>query len=112
MTRESVWRSVLIGVLSAALATQGLADKPRLLARPDLLAPSSGGGFEKIRDDAVIGIVVAAVAIAVVVVVLLKRRPQRVTGCVSSGANGMSVTDEKDHWNYTLSGKTAGVRVG
>ena len=112
MTRKSSWRGVPIAVLSVALASQGLADKPRLMVRPDLLAPSSGGGFQKLKDEFAIGIAVAAVAIAVVVVVLVKHRPQRITGCVNSGANRMSVTDEKDKRSYALSGNPAGVKAG
>lgn len=111
MTRNFVWRSVLIAVLSLALATQGLA-QPRLAVHPDLLSSSSGGGFQKIRDEVVAGIVVAAVVVTVVVIVLVKHRPQRVTGCIAAGANGMSVTDEKDKRSYALSGSMAGVKAG
>jgi hypothetical protein len=111
MNRKSVWRSVLIAVLTVAFATQGLADQPRLAVRPDLLS-SSSGGFQKIRDEVVAGIVVVAVVVTVVVIVLVKHRPQRVTGCIASGANGMSVTDEKDKRSYALSGNMAGVKAG
>lgn len=106
MTQKSLWRVVLIAVLSVALAMPSWADKPRLA--PTNIGPSKGTAVAIL-----IGIGVAAVAVVVVVVVLVKHhKPQKVTGCVSSGANGMSVTDEKDKQNYLLSGNTAGVKAG
>jgi hypothetical protein len=106
MTQKSLWRGVLIAVLSVTLATQGLADKPRLAAGS--IGPSKGTAVAIL-----IGIGVAAVAVVVVVVVLVKHhKPQKITGCVSSGANGMSLTDEKDKRSYALSGNTAGVKPG
>src|SRR5580693_9136598 len=39
-------------------------------------------------------------------------RPQRITGCVNSGAHGMRMTDEKDKRTYALSGNAAGIRAG
>ncbi|MGO4885139.1 MAG: hypothetical protein ACLP59_30600 [Bryobacteraceae bacterium] len=112
MTQKSSWRGVLIAILSVALATQALADRPGFSVRPDLLAPSSGGGFQRTRDVFVTGVVVAAVAVAVVVIVLVTHRPQRITGCIHSGADGMGVTDEKDKRSYALSGNTAGIKAG
>jgi len=107
MTQKSIWRGVLIAVLSVALATAAWADSPRLAANL-----SSGGGFQKLGEEVVIGIAVAAVVVVVVVVVLVKHRPQKITGCINSGANGMSVLDEKDKRIYTLSGSVAGVKAG
>jgi hypothetical protein len=103
--RNSLWRVVLIAVLSAALATPALADRPRLAA--------SGGGLTKVADEAVAGIVVGAVIIVVVVIILVRHnKPQKITGCVNAGTNGMTLTDEKDKRIYTLSGDTAGVKPG
>jgi len=108
MTQKFVWRGVLIAVLSVALATQGLADQPRLAANA-----STGDGFQKLGGEVLIGIVVAAVAVVVVVAVLVTHhKPQRITGCVNAGTNGRSVTDEKDQRSYALSGSTAGVKPG
>jgi hypothetical protein len=112
MTQKSLWRGVLIAVLSVSLATQGLAGQSRLAVRPDLIGPSSGGSIAKAGEEVLIGVVVAAVAVVVVIVLLVTHRPQRITGCVNTGANGMSVTDEKDKRSYTLSGGTTGVKPG
>lgn len=106
MPRRSLWRGVLIVVLGVALATQGLADKPRL-------AVGSIGPGKAAVTAILIGIVVVAVAVVVVVAVLVTHhKSQRITGCVNSGANGMSVTDEKDKRNYALSGSTTGTKPG
>jgi len=108
MTRKSIWRGVLIAVLSVALAAPIRADKPRLIG-------TNSGAFEPVSKGAVIGIVVAVAAVAVLAVVLIvhhKSHKETITGCVASGANGMSVTDEKDKRSYALSGNTAGVKPG
>lgn len=89
-----------------ALAAPTWADRPRLAANP---APA----FDKAGKEVLIGIAVAAVAVVVIVAVLATRhKSQKITGCISSGANGMSVTDEKDNRSYALSGSTAGVKAG
>jgi hypothetical protein len=115
MTQKSLWRGVLIAVLSVALVTPAAADKPRLAWRPHLLNSNSGGGFKKLGDEITIGIVVASVAVGILVVVLIvhyKSKKKAITGCVRSGPTGMSVTDEKDKRDYALSGDTAGVKPG
>ena len=53
-----------------------------------------------------------ALVVIVVVVVHESRKKRTVTGCVISGANGMSVTDEKDKRIYALSGNTADIKTG
>jgi hypothetical protein len=60
---------------------------------------------------AIVGIV-AAVVVVTVVVIHESSKKRTITGCVSSGENGMSVRDEKDKRIYALSGNTAGIRVG
>jgi len=62
----------------------------------------------------VIGIVAVAAALVVITVVVVHEstKKRRITGCVSSGENGMSVTDEKDKRIYPLSGNTAGIKPG
>ena len=105
MTQKSLWRKVLVAVLGAVLATQALADKPRLA--PTDIGPSKGVAI------AVLSGIVAVAAVAVVAVVLIvHHKPQKVTGCVNSGTNGIRVTDEKDKREYALSGSTAGVKPG
>jgi hypothetical protein len=116
MTQKSLWRGILVAVLSVVLIRPALADKPRLALHPHLLNSNSGGGFKKLGDEIVIGIVVVAVAVGVLVTVLIvhykSKKRTAITGCVHSGANGMSVTDEKDKRDYALSGDTAGVKPG
>jgi hypothetical protein len=62
----------------------------------------------------VIGIVAVSVAVVVIAVVVVheSRKKRTVTGCVTSGANGMSVTDERDKRIYSLSGNTADIKLG
>ena len=97
MTQKFLWRGALIVALCMALAIPTRADK--------------------LSDDArniVIGIVAVSVALVVIVVVVVheSRKKRTVTGCVISGANGMSVTDEKDKRIYALSGNTADIKPG
>jgi hypothetical protein len=115
MTQKSLWRAVLVAVLSVALVTSASADEPRQALRPHLLNSNSGGGFTKAGKEVAVGIVVAAVVVGVLVTVLIlhyKSKKRAITGCVNSGANGLSVTDERDKQSYTLSGDTAGVKTG
>jgi hypothetical protein len=62
----------------------------------------------------VIGIVAVAAALVVITVVVVHEwtKKRRITGCVNSGENGMSVTDEKDKRIYALSGNTEGIKPG
>ncbi len=89
MPRTFSWRAVLICVLCVALAR-----------------PARAETLQTAVDVVIGGIVAASVAIGVVVtVVILRHRNKKklITGCVSSGANGMTVTDEKDKRTYALS---------
>jgi hypothetical protein len=95
---HNLWRGVLIAVLSAALVT-----------------PSRAETLDAARDQVVIGIVVVSAAVAVLVTVLIlhqKHKKSTMTGCVRSGANGLSLTDEKDQRIYALSGDPVGVKAG
>jgi hypothetical protein len=62
------------------------------------------------------GIVAASAAVGVLIIVLVlhhnKSHHSAITGCVTSGAEGMTLTDEKDSQVYALSGNTAGVKPG
>lgn len=106
MTQKSFWRGVLLTVLSVALGTQALANKPRLVAN---FGPSKGAA-----TAILVGIVaVAAIAVLAVVLIVRHKSQQRaITGCINSGVNGMGVTDEKDKRSYILSGDVAGVKTG
>lgn len=97
MKQKFLWRGVLIVALCAVLAIPAHADQ--------------------LGDDirnAVIGIVAVSVALVVITVVIVheSRKKRTVTGCVTSGANGMSVTDEKDKRIYALTGNTADIKTG
>ena len=115
MTQKFLWRGILVAVLSVALVTPVPADEPRLALRPRLVNLNNGGSLGKAGKEVAIGIVVAAVVVGVLVTVLIlhyKSKKRAITGCVNSGANGLSVTDERDKQSYTLSGDTAGVKTG
>ncbi len=61
------------------------------------------------------GIVVVAVGVGVLVTFLVihyRHKSSSITGCVISGPNGTSLTDENDKRTYTLSGNTAAVKPG
>jgi hypothetical protein len=60
---------------------------------------------------AIVG-VAAALVIVTVVVIHQSSKKRKITGCVNSGENGMSLTDEKDKRIYALSGNTAGIKPG
>ncbi len=64
-----------------------------------VIAPARGETLGTAETQIITGIVVVSAAIGVVVTVLIlhhKHKEAAITGCVVSGANGMSVTDEKD----------------
>jgi hypothetical protein len=89
---------VLIVVLCVALAAPARAQ--------------SGGKIES--NGKIAGVIVAIVASVVVVtfVAIHYSRKRTITGCVSSGERGLSITDEKDRQLYLLSGNLAGIKPG
>jgi hypothetical protein len=96
MIQRSFGRAVLVLILCAALATP---------ARADLKS--------QVSNDIVAGVVVAAAVVVVAAILIVHYSKKRtVTGCVSSGPNGMTVTDEKDRQVYALSGNTVGITPG
>jgi hypothetical protein len=91
-------RAVLVIVLSAAL-----------------VAPARANGLQTAEDAVVAGVVVVSVALGILVTYLIlhnKHKKTAITGCVKSGANGMSLTDEKDQRTYTLTGDPVGIKPG
>jgi hypothetical protein len=60
------------------------------------------------------GVVAAAAGVVIVTVVIIHESTKKraITGCVNSGANGMTLTDEKDKQIYELSGDTTGIKEG
>jgi hypothetical protein len=97
MTQKSLWRGVLIIVLCVALAAPARANTSLKTAATEI----------------VIGIVAVAAAATVLVVVLIhKSKKSAITGCVTPGENGLTITDENDRQIYTLSGNTSGIKPG
>jgi FtsP/CotA-like multicopper oxidase with cupredoxin domain len=93
-----VCSAILIIVLGLALAT-----------------PARANTLDDDARNIIIGVVAVTAAIAVLVTVLIIRHnspKSTITGCVQSGTNGMSLTDEKNGLNYTLAGSTIGVKPG
>jgi hypothetical protein len=75
----------------------------------------AGSTFSHIGYDGpvvgpIMGALAGVVAIALVVVYYSKKRA--ITGCVAAGANGMTLTDEKDKRIYALSGDTTDIKPG
>lgn len=100
---------VPIWILSVALAMPAGAQNPRTLA------PGSGSKLEPGAKDIVIGAAVGIAAVAVVATVLIihySHKKSSWTGCVVTGANGMSLTNEKDKQTYLLFGDTSAVKSG
>jgi hypothetical protein len=99
MLARSLCRAVLIAMVFAILA------KP---AR----------GANTFATDAKLvetGIVVVSAAVAVLIAVLVihhRSKKSAITGCVTSGLNGTSVSDEKDKRVYALSGDSVGIKPG
>jgi hypothetical protein len=91
-------RAVLVVVLSAAL-----------------VAPARAETFQTAGDQVIAGVVVVSVGLGLLVTFLIlhhKHRTTAITGCVKSGANGMSMTDEKDQRRYSVSGDPVGIKPG
>jgi hypothetical protein len=96
MIQRSFGRTVLVVILCAVLATP---------ARADLRS--------QVNNDILAGVAVAAAIVVVAAILIVHYSKKRtVTGCVSSGPNGMTVTDEKDRQIYALSGNTVGITPG
>lgn len=80
-----------------------------------LVAPARAETLATAEKQIIVGIVVVSAAVAVGVTLLVlhyKHKKSSITGCVTSGANGMSLTDEKDQRTYALSGDTAAIKPG
>ena len=79
-----------------------------------LSTPARADSLKTTGEHILIGIVAVAAAVAVVVtvVVIHYSKKRAITGCVNSGANGMTVTDEKDKQIYALSGNTTSIKPG
>jgi hypothetical protein len=83
-----------------------------LLALPAL--PQTGGHIGPSTGE-VVGIIVGVAAAITVVGILIYHESHKhpsITGCVASGADGLTLQNEKDKKVYTLSGDSAALRVG
>ncbi len=103
MTPKSIWRILMVMALALALSAAADAQIGAISGR---IGPSPGP---------IIAGVVAAIAVVVIVAVLVVHKgseKRTVTGCVKSGADGMSVIDDGDKRLYVLSGNTAGINPG
>ena len=97
MIKKCAWRIVLIVVLSVALAMPARAES------------EGSAAIEIIVAIAVVGLALAYLVPATIIHYSKKRT---ITGCVTSGANGMILTDERDKQIYALSGDTTGIKAG
>ena len=90
-------RAVLIPVLCLTLAT-----------------PSRAESLTTARNQLIAGILVVGAAMTVFAILVIhhKHKPTVITGCVRSGARGMSLTDERNKRTYTLSGEPMGIKAG
>jgi len=96
MTSKCV-SGILIIALAVALATPARADTLKTDAH---------------EIEIGIGVAAAAVVILVVLAIHYSTKKRAITGCVTSGANGMSITDERDRQVYVLSGSTTDIKPG
>jgi hypothetical protein len=81
------------------------------LAKP---AQAQDGPIGPSAGPIIAAIVVTAAAVVIVTVVVIHESTKKrtITGCVNSGANGMTLTNEKDTQIYALSGDTTGIKAG
>ncbi|HKT70963.1 MAG TPA: hypothetical protein VJP83_16070 [Terriglobales bacterium] len=82
-------------------------------------AQTSGGGFGNLGNIGPSGgqvagaIIGAGAAVGIITYLAIHYSKKRaITGCVVSQGDGMTVTDEKDHQTYLLSGDTADITPG
>lgn len=96
MIEKSLGRALLVVVLCAALVAPARAD------------------LKSQVDNGIVAAVAVAAAIGVVAAILIVHysKKRTVTGCITSGPNGMTVADEKDRQIYALSGNTAAIAPG
>jgi len=98
VTQKYLWRGVLVVLMSMALTAPARADNLSTTGR-----------------NIVIGIVAVTAAVAVVITVVIlheSKKDRIITGCVSSSANGMTITGENDSRVYALTGNTVGIAPG
>ena len=79
-----------------------------------LSTPARADNLSTLGEHILIGIVAVAAAVGVVATVLILHysKKRAITGCVNSGTDGMTITDEKDKQIYALSGNTTSIKPG
>jgi hypothetical protein len=80
-----------------------------------LCMPVEGQNSGKIVSNGTIaGVIVAVVAgvVVVAVVAIHYSKKRTITGCVNSGANGLTISDEQEKRTYILSGDTTSIKPG
>jgi hypothetical protein len=104
VTQKTFWRAVVILVFSFVLCMPAQAQGLGVINGP------IGG----VTSGEVVGAIVAAAAVVVVIVIVTVHysKKRTITGCVNSGPNGLSITDEKDQQIYALSSNPEGVKPG
>jgi len=103
VTSRSIWRVILVTALALTLSAVTDAQIGAISGR---IGPSPGP---------IIAGVVAAIAVVVVIAVLVIHRgseKRTITGCVKSGADGMTIIDDGDKRLYVLSGNTVSINPG
>jgi hypothetical protein len=95
VTQKCMWCVILIVVLSVSLAVPARA-AGALTALIIIAAATTS----------------AAIAVIVGVTAAHRRRKILITGCVVSGDQGMTATDEEDRKLYVLSGNMTGIKPG
>jgi hypothetical protein len=117
MTLKYLLCGVLIVALGVALPTGAEAQtsqigEPIHNATECTTASCANSALDFTKYKWLIGVGVAVVVVVAVVVIHKSSGKRTITGCVSSGENGMSVTDDKDKRLYALSDNTAGTKTG
>jgi hypothetical protein len=81
---------------------------------PQGVGPAPGGNIGASNGEIAGVLVGAGAAVAVIVIVIYHEthKHHKITGCVSSGADRLSVVNEKDNKVYILSGESGSLRAG
>jgi hypothetical protein len=117
MTSRHLWCGVLIVALGVALPTGAEAQTSQIgdpihHATECTTWACLNSALDFTKYKWLIGVGVAVVVVVTVVIIHKSSGKRTITGCVSTGENGMSLTDDKDKRLYALSGDTAGIKPG
>jgi hypothetical protein len=81
---------------------------------PNLIGPPPPDTKPIVSHTAIAGVFAAVAGVAVVSTILIIHysKKRTITGCVNSGKNGLTVTDENNKRIYLLAGNTMGLTPG